>query len=89
MPKDKRVVVEFTCDWTVDDVIDIGAFLQEAIEEAKGLSHGETSGKYLQERLAECAYLKEVVGVRLLAEDETMIALNVGFSPAHLLKGVE
>ena len=88
MPKDKRVVVEFTCDWKVDDVIDIGAFLQEAIEQAKGFSRGETSGKYLQERLAECAYLKEVVGVRLLGEDETMVALNISLSP-YVSKNIE
>ncbi|QQG44971.1 MAG: hypothetical protein HYW89_03125 [Candidatus Sungiibacteriota bacterium] len=59
--------VEITCPWFVESVEAMITFIQQAIEKARG---PEVGGKYTPERLGKCAFLKEVIGGRLLEPDE-------------------
>lgn len=72
--KDKRIVVEFSTDWKVDNIEEAVKFLQRAIREYR-MDDKYSGGKWSPERLAKVGNLKEVIGARILDTDDEIVVV--------------
>lgn len=73
----KKLIAIFNIEWNEDSIDRAVEFLQRAIRDYRE-DETHSGGQYTAERLAKVGGLKEVIGARILEEDEEIMVVRAG-----------